>query len=136
MTITDPTAWPMPTSLPKELGKAAAVYAAAGIPVFPCAPGQKRPLTAHGFHDATTDPTQIDAWWGRYPEANIGIPTGVMVEVLDVDVHATGTSTSSTSTMTPVGIPIFASGYLPHQASICVGSVVASWNPCAVSGRF
>lgn len=91
MTITDPTAWPMPTSLPKELGKAAAVYAAAGIPVFPCAPGQKRPLTAHGFHDATTDPTQIDAWWGRYPEANIGIPTGVMVEVLDVDVHATGT---------------------------------------------
>lgn len=27
MTITDPTAWPMPTSLPKELGKAAAVYA-------------------------------------------------------------------------------------------------------------
>ena len=74
-----------------HLGEAAAVYAAAGIPVFPCAPGQKHPLTAHGFHDASTDPAQIDAWWQRYPEANIGIPTGVVVEVLDVDVHATGT---------------------------------------------
>lgn len=91
MIITDPTAWPLPASLPKKLGEAAATYAAAGIPVFPCVPGQKRPLTAHGFQDATTDPAQVAAWWGMHPEANIGIPTGVTVEVLDVDVHATGT---------------------------------------------
>ncbi|MGP5009216.1 bifunctional DNA primase/polymerase [Brachybacterium tyrofermentans] len=91
MIITDATAWPLPTSLPKNLGEAAATYAAAGIPVFPCVPGQKRPLTTHGFRDATTDPAQIAAWWGRHPEANIGIPTGTVIGVLDVDVHATGT---------------------------------------------
>lgn len=91
MTITDPTTWPLLARLPGELGEAASVYAAAGIPVFPCAPGQKRPLTEHGFQDATTDPVQVAAWWGRYPEANIGIPTGTVVDVLDVDVHATGT---------------------------------------------
>lgn len=91
MTITDPAAWPLPASLPKELAEAAAVYAAAGIPVFPCAPGQKRPLTEHGFQDASIDPARIAAWWGRYPDANIGIATGSVIEVLDVDVHATGT---------------------------------------------
>lgn len=91
MTITDPATWPMPTRLPRELGEAAAAYAAAGIPVFPCAPGQKRPLTEHGFQDATIDPARIAAGWGRYPDANIGVPTGTMIDVLDVDVHAAGT---------------------------------------------
>jgi hypothetical protein len=67
--------------------QAAALYAAAGVPVFPCVPGQKRPLTVHGFHDATTDPRQVGAWWARAPTANIGIPTGAAsgVEVVDVD---------------------------------------------------
>lgn len=90
MSITNPVTWPLPAHVPGELGEAAAVYAAAGIPVFPCAPGQKRPLTTHGFQDATADPAQVDAWWGRYPDANIGIATGTVIEVLDVDVHATG----------------------------------------------
>ena len=90
MTITNP-AWAMPAHLPAELSAAAAAYAAAGIAVFPCAPGEKRPLTAHGFQDATTNRAQIDAWWSRHPEANIGIPTGSSIDVLDVDVHATGT---------------------------------------------
>ncbi|MFX4288281.1 bifunctional DNA primase/polymerase [Zafaria sp. Z1313] len=71
------------------LTEAAAVFAAAGVPVFPCVPGEKRPLTQHGFHDATTDPDQISAWWGRWPTANIGIPTGPAsgVDVVDVDIH-------------------------------------------------
>ena len=69
------------------LPQAAARYAAAGVPVFPCVPGEKRPLTVHGFHDATTDPRQVRAWWLRSPMANIGIPTGAGsgVEVVDVD---------------------------------------------------
>jgi len=69
------------------LPQAATRYAAAGVPVFPCVPGEKRPLTVHGFHDATTDPRQIRAWWTRSPMANIGIPTGAAsdVEVVDVD---------------------------------------------------
>lgn len=59
-------------------------YAALGYPVFPCAPGEKVPITPHGFQDATTDPAQIEAWWGAHPEANIGIPTVGLI-VFDVD---------------------------------------------------
>ncbi len=73
--------------------EAAARFAAAEVPVFPCMPGEKRPLVRRGFHDATTDLDHVDAWWSRWPHANIGIPTGAVsrVEVVDVDVHATGT---------------------------------------------
>src|SRR5699024_5368805 len=41
------------------------------------------------FHDATTDLRQVQAWWGRFPAANIGVPTGQTagVSVVDVDVH-------------------------------------------------
>lgn len=71
--------------------KAAKAFAAAGVPVFPCAPLGKRPLVrdGQGFRDATTDLTQIAAWWSRAPEANIGIPTGAAsgVVVVDVDMH-------------------------------------------------
>jgi hypothetical protein len=74
-----------------SLAKAAAAYAAAGVAVFPCAPGAKRPLTRRGFADATTDPEQVARWWRRWPEANIGLPTGrVGFDVMDIDVHPTG----------------------------------------------
>ncbi|MBX3195142.1 MAG: bifunctional DNA primase/polymerase [Microbacteriaceae bacterium] len=75
------------------LPEAAARFAAAGVPVFPCVPGEKRPLVRRGFHDATTDPARVSTWWARWPAANIGIPTGAASgsEVVDVDVHATGT---------------------------------------------
>src|SRR5690348_15513877 len=70
----------------------AAKLAKRGIPVFPCAPSEKQPLTPHGFHDASTDAEVVAAWWRRWPEANIGIPTGAAsgVDVVDVDVHARG----------------------------------------------
>lgn len=68
---------------------AAERFADAGIPVFPCVPGEKRPLTRHGFHDATTNPAQIARWWRDWPDANIGMPTGSISgwEVVDVDMH-------------------------------------------------
>lgn len=91
MNINDPTNWPLPLRLPSKLSDAATVYATAGVAVFPCVPGGKRPLTKHGFHDASTDPEQIAAWWSRSPAANIGIPTGNLIDVLDIDVHAAGT---------------------------------------------
>ncbi len=61
----------------------------AGVPVFPCAPLGKHPYTLRGFHDASTDPAQIDAWWARVPNANLGVPTGAAsgMVVVDVDVH-------------------------------------------------
>ena len=67
----------------------AARFAAAGVPIFPCKPAEKRPLTEHGFRDATSDDRQIARWWSRWPEANIGMPTGraSAVEVVDIDVH-------------------------------------------------
>jgi hypothetical protein len=68
---------------------AAMHYASAlRIPVFPCNPDDKRPLTAHGFKDASRDEAQVRAWWTRFPDAMIGIPTGEIsgVWVLDIDV--------------------------------------------------
>ena len=38
---------------------AACRYAEAGIPVFPCVAGGKRPLTKRGFHEASTEPRQV-----------------------------------------------------------------------------
>lgn len=58
------------------------------IPVFPIVPGEKTPLTAHGFHDASNDPTQLAAWRREHPAANWGMPTGPAsgYDVLDLDV--------------------------------------------------
>ncbi len=69
------------------LPQAAARLTAAGVPVFPCVPGEKRPLTRHGFQEASADLAQVAAWWRRWPAANIGIPTGTAsgVDVVDVD---------------------------------------------------
>jgi hypothetical protein len=58
------------------------------IPVFPCNPDDKRPLTLHGFKDASREEAQVRSWWTRFPDAMIGIPTGEIsgVWVLDIDV--------------------------------------------------
>ena len=72
-----------------NLAAAARSLAAAGVPVFPCEPDGKRPLTRRGFLDATSNPRQVAAWWSRTPDANIGLPTGAPsgVVVVDIDVH-------------------------------------------------
>ncbi len=69
--------------------------AAQGIPVFPCNTDNKRPLTKHGFKDATTDPEQIRKWWGAWPHVLIGMPTGAASGRLVIDLdrkpgHADG----------------------------------------------
>jgi hypothetical protein len=67
-----------------DLRSAALRYAELGYRVFPCAANGKTPLTAHGFHDATTDAGQIERWWEQHPRANIGIATKGLL-VLDLD---------------------------------------------------
>ncbi len=77
---------------PALMAKAALAYARRGIPVFPCEPAGKRPLTYNGFWDAAADAPRLSAWWGRWPDANIGVPTGERsgLLVLDVDSDAGG----------------------------------------------
>lgn len=70
---------------PGALAAAALWYAERRIPVFPVKPGLKAPLTRNGFHDATIATTQIRKWWERWPQANIGAPTGGLFDVIDVD---------------------------------------------------
>jgi len=61
-----------------------------GWPVFPVVPAGKKPLVAHGFYRATMNADQIRVWWQRWPQANIGVPTGrsTKLVVLDVDAKA------------------------------------------------
>lgn len=67
------------------LADAARDYAAAGTAVFPLVPGQKVPRIPGGFKGASTDPDLVAAWWRRWPDANIGLPTGHRFDVIDVD---------------------------------------------------
>jgi Bifunctional DNA primase/polymerase, N-terminal len=42
-------------------------------------------LVPHGVKDATTNRVRVLAWWTRHPQANIGLATGHLFDVLDVD---------------------------------------------------
>ena len=80
---------------------AALAYARHGIPVLPvhtpaadgsCSCGRpdcdrpgKHPRLRHGLTDASTDPRRIELWWSRWPEANVGLRTGLVMDVADVD---------------------------------------------------
>jgi Bifunctional DNA primase/polymerase, N-terminal len=89
---------------PADLRDAALGYASRGIPVLalrgklprvPAAHSPGDPLyrqcrgqcgqLGHGVHDATTDPDQLRELWRRWPHANIGLRTGVVFDVIDVD---------------------------------------------------
>ena len=70
--------------------QAALEYVSKGFPVFPVWPNGKIPRIkeGNGFKDATLDANVINHWWDKWPNANIGIPTGKVTGlfVLDVDV--------------------------------------------------
>ncbi len=65
-----------------------ALQCACGTPG--CADAAKHPRTAHGFHDAATEASQIQRWWTQWPNTNIGLRTGDGIIVLDVDVRHGG----------------------------------------------
>ncbi len=89
-----------------SLTAAALWYAERGLRVFPLWPGSKTPRIpsphprgsperarckgecgqlGHGCHDGTTDTDHVRSWWRFTPEANIGISTGTLVDVIDID---------------------------------------------------
>jgi hypothetical protein len=86
--------------------QAALWYASIGLPVFPLGVGGKFPIfknphaegtteratckgecgkVGHGCHDATTDPEVIRGWWANNPDFNVGIATGHIFDVVDID---------------------------------------------------
>lgn len=66
-------------------------YADAGWPVFPLAPRTKRPATAHGKDDATTDAALIRQMFAGRDDYNVAIRPVPGVIVLDVDPRNGGT---------------------------------------------
>lgn len=77
-----------------DMHQFARIYAeSTGWRVIPLVPKGKIPLVQNGSSDGTTDPAMIDEWWGRWPDANVGICTGREsgLVVVDLDVDKGGT---------------------------------------------
>lgn len=80
----------LPAPGPFSILAAALYYAQQGLHVFPLSPASKIPHKGtRGCKDATTDEATIRGWWDRWPESNVGIATGHLVDVVDID-GATG----------------------------------------------
>ncbi|MFC1791327.1 phage/plasmid primase, P4 family [Gemmatimonadota bacterium] len=92
-----------------SVSDAAQDYAQRGLRVFPihaprgsgacscgtenCRTPGKHPRIKDQLNQASSDPSQIEEWWSRWPDANVGIPTGTGTGllVLDVDPRNGGT---------------------------------------------
>ncbi len=71
---------------PKALVSHALRYASLGWHVFPLRPKDKRPLTQHGYKEATCDSAQVIQWWSMTPAANIGLACEASgLAVVDID---------------------------------------------------
>lgn len=86
-------------------------YAARGWPVLPVVARDKRPLTAHGLREASTDPAQVCEWWERWRGANVGLRTGVCFDVLDIDGPA---GAAAVSDRPPLDGPTVTTGHGRH----------------------
>src|SRR5688572_11962316 len=75
---------------PEPTLRAALSLAREGIPIFPCSPHTKQPLTAHGLKDATTDEATVRSRWTRWPDAMIGMPTGRTTNTFVIDLDTKG----------------------------------------------
>jgi len=76
-----------------------AYYLQCGWPIFPCEVGGKKPLTAHGFKDASTDYNKVKGWREQFPQANWGVRCGDAAQggaglvVVDIDLKSGGPAT-------------------------------------------
>jgi len=65
---------------------AARKFVRKGIPVIPLVPNDKRPLIKKGLKGASKNLEEINRWISKWPDANIGIPTGDLSGLIVVDV--------------------------------------------------
>jgi hypothetical protein len=110
--------------------EAALAYASSGWAVFPvhppsgdgCSCGNpacehigKHPRTQHGHLDATCTESAVRQWWGRWPDANVGIATGAKsgLIILDVDPRHGGDETLAEW--------VRVHGELPNTVEVCTG---------------
>lgn len=63
-------------------------YLRLGWPVIPLR--GKDPLTEHGSKDATLNESLVREWWGRWPDANIGLATSHAFFAVDIDLKDGG----------------------------------------------
>ena len=61
----------------------------------------KHPLLRHGANDATTHAGQLERWWQRWPQANVGLATGIVFDVLDI--HGPGGLAALQQMLGPAG---------------------------------
>lgn len=105
-----------------EIAPAAVTFTEWMWPVFPLAINSKIPAIpkpkGHGFKDATTDTQRIEKWWSRHPLHNIGLATGHMFDVIDVDTK------DSEGNPSPVGVQSFlkclTDGDLPETHAVAI----------------
>lgn len=74
----------------------APAYYAAGLPVIPLVPGQKKPIpkgwTAYG--EQGVDPATQEQWLASYPDANIGLVLGRASGLCAIDVDGLDVATA------------------------------------------
>lgn len=71
-----------------KLTSTALKLAKQGFQVFPLQANSKRPVTAHGYLDATDNLTQLDEWFDNDRQYNLGLRlAGTGIVVVDIDHH-------------------------------------------------
>lgn len=73
-------------------GQWAQYYGQLGLRVVPNVPRQKKPAISEWPQEATVDLNKIAEWWTDVPEANIGVATGHLSGIVDIetDMHKEG----------------------------------------------
>lgn len=89
-----------------DFQSAAMEYGSWEWPVFPLATNSKAPAIpkskgGKGFKQATTDVERLKVWWRRHETHNIGLATGHMFDVIDVDTK------DNKGNRSPVGVQSF-----------------------------
>jgi hypothetical protein len=110
-------------------------YAAASLLIFPVN-ANKKPLTTHGFKDATSDPAAVTAWRAKWPHCEFGwaVPAGIIVVDVDIkhgkngyadfkrlagcDPHDVPTPQATTPSG---GMQVFYSASKPYKNAVAIG---------------